>query len=191
MIRACPRCGSSVVAGQEYCLGCGARLTGRGIVAGPRELGRGWASRAGLALAVAAAGAALAVAVSRGQSDGTDLVTAVGGFATLPTASTLPSSPVPGPEGMVEWPPGEDGWTVVLVSIPQTKGRRVAVVRARQAKRKGLTTVGILDSSRYASLHPGYWVVFSGLYASEAEATSALERARKAARTSTVRRIVP
>ena len=55
----------------------------------------------------------------------------------------------------------------------------------------GLTAVGLLDSSRYASLHPGYWIVFSGIYASEAEATSALEDARRFARTATVRRVVP
>jgi hypothetical protein len=49
----------------------------------------------------------------------------------------------------------------------------------------------VLDSSRFASLHPGYWIVFSGVYSSEAEATSALEDARAAARTSVVRHIVP
>jgi hypothetical protein len=48
----------------------------------------------------------------------------------------------------------------------------------------------VLDSSRYASLHPGYWIVFTGVYASEAEATSALEAARRFARTATVRRVV-
>jgi hypothetical protein len=66
----------------------------------------------------------------------------------------------------------------------------VAVTRARQARARGLGTVGILDSSRYASLHPGYWIVFTGVYGSEAEATSALERARRAVRTATVRRVV-
>jgi len=36
----------------------------------------------------------------------------------------------------------------------------------------------LLDSSRYASLHPGYWVVFAGVYPSEPEATSRLREAR-------------
>ena len=53
---------------------------------------------------------------------------------------------------------------------PQIEGRRVAVARTRQARRKGLSPVGILDSSRYASLHPGYYVVFQGVYDSEPEA---------------------
>ena len=68
---------------------------------------------------------------------------------------------------------------------------RAALARARAARKKGLPQVGVLDSSRYASLHPGYWVVFSGVYTSEAEATSALEDARKGSRTAVVRRVVP
>ena len=79
----------------------------------------------------------------------------------------------------------------MLASIPQTEGRRVAVARTREARRKRLSPVGILDSSSYASLHPGYWVVFTGIYSSEAEATSALQPARRASRTATVRRVVP
>jgi hypothetical protein len=33
--------------------------------------------------------------------------------------------------------------------------------------------VGVLDSSRYSSLHPGYYVVFSGIYSSRAQADAA------------------
>jgi hypothetical protein len=54
-----------------------------------------------------------------------------------------------------------------------------------------MAEVGILDSSQYASLHPAYWVVFAGVYSSEAEATSELQAARRFARTASVRRIVP
>ena len=42
------------------------------------------------------------------------------------------------------------------------QGRRRA--RARQAKQKGLKDVGVLISSQYSSLHPGYYVVFAGIY---------------------------
>ena len=52
--------------------------------------------RATLALVVAVAGAALAVAATDGGSDGAALVTATGGFATVPESTTLP-------------PPSEDG----------------------------------------------------------------------------------
>jgi hypothetical protein len=113
----------------------------------------------------------------------------VGGFATAPQ-STVGDAPV-GPSGVAEWPIDQDGWTIALASLPQTSGRAAALTRARAARARGLPQVGVLDSSRYASLHPGYWIVFSGVYSSEAEATSALEDARRASRTAVVRRVVP
>ena len=66
----------------------------------------------------------------------------------------------------------------MLVSLPKVEGRDAALAQAEQARRKGLRQVGVLDSSRYASLHPGYWVVFSGVYASEPEAASRLREAK-------------
>ena len=186
----CPRCAAPAVSGQEYCLECGGRLPGSALTGRRRESGRGWLLRAATALVVALAGAAVAVAATSTGRDSAEVVTATGGFATLPTTSTLPS-PEAGPAGVVEWPAAEDGWTIVLASLPQTEGRRVAVARTRQARRKGLSPVGILDSSRYASLHPGYWIVFTGIYGSEAEATSALQPAKRFSRTAAVRRVVP
>jgi hypothetical protein len=185
----CPRCGARALAGQEYCLDCGIRLPGPGAVGSRASSPRAWVVRAALAFAIALGGAAAAVAATDAGDDSSQVVTATGGFATLPTTSTLesPSSPA----GIVEWPVGEEGWTIALASIPQTEGRRVAEARARDARRKRLSAVGILDSSRYASLHPGYWIVFTGVYGSEAEATSALQPARRASRTATVRRVVP
>ena len=186
----CPRCGASVEPGQEYCLACGDRLPGPGL-ARRRERATGWKQRAAIAAVVALAGAAVAVAASDPSPETAAIATVTGDFATVPTTSTLPS-PSEGPAAASgEWPAGEDGWTIVLASVPQTKGMRAADARAADARRSGLDQVGILDSSRYASLHPGYWVVFTGVYDSEAEATSALEPARQVARTATVRRIVP
>jgi hypothetical protein len=136
---------------------------------------------------VALAGAAAAIAATGSDGGGTTIVTAMGGFATAPQTTDGEAT---GPSGVAEWPTGEDGWTIALASLPQTGGRAPALTRARAARAKGLTAVGVLDSSRYASLHPGYWIVFSGIYASEAEATSALEAARRYARAATVRHIV-
>ena len=79
---------------------------------------------------------------------------------------------------LAEWPTGTTGWTNILDLGSQGDGRDAAVARAEQARRKGLRRVGVLDSSRYASLHPGYWVVFAGVYPSEPEATSRLREAR-------------
>lgn len=183
---ACPRCETPVEAGQEYCLGCGSRLPGRGAPPGARPAE--WALRALAALGVAVAGAVLAVAAGGERSDGAQVVTATGGFVTVPTMGTLPSE-VPS-EGATGWPSAEDGWTIVLGSFPQAEGRRAAALQAREARRRGLRRVGVLDSSSYASLRPGYWIVFTGIYTSEAEATSDLARARRVVGTADVRRIV-
>jgi hypothetical protein len=186
-VHACPRCGTPVEPGQEYCLGCGARLPGRGGAFGARKP-VAWVPRAAAALVAAAGAAALAIAAGDGRSSGAGVVTATGEFATVPQASTLPAeTPSSGTAG---WPTTEDGWTIVLASVPQAEGRRPAALRAREARKRGIRRVGVLDSSSYASLHPGYWVVFTCIYTSEAEATSELEQARRFARTATVRRIV-
>lgn len=186
----CPRCGEPAAPGQEYCLECGSRLPGRSHFGRARDPGQGWIVRAAVAFIMAVAGAAAAIAATGGDGERARVVTATGGFATVPSSSTLPA-PEAGPRGIVEWPAGDDGWTIALASVPQTRGRGPAIARTREARKRGLSPVGILDSSRYASLHPGYWLVFVGIYNSEAEATSALEPARRVSRTATVRRIVP
>ncbi|MGZ4441253.1 MAG: SPOR domain-containing protein, partial [Gaiellaceae bacterium] len=81
--------------------------------------------------------------------------------------------------GRFAWPARRSGWTVVLSSYPEPKGRAAARATAAHAAHAGLRQVGTLDSSNYASLNPGYDVVFSGVYGSPAEAQAALERARQ------------
>ena len=186
----CPRCRAPAASGQEYCLECGLPLAGR-QAARSRSVVSGWVSRSVLAALVALAGGAAAIAATSGGGGTAEVITATGGFATLPSSSTLPSPAGSASSGVADWPAGEDGWTIVLATLPQTRGSKPAIARARRARAKGLPGLGVLDSSRYASLRPGYWVVFSGVYASEAEATSALGFARKAARTATVRHVVP
>ena len=185
----CPRCGEAAASGQEYCLECGARLAGAWAESS-RDPGSAWLARALVAALVALAGTAVAIAATDERGVGVDLTTAIGGFTTAPTSTTLPGPSEEGATGVGDWPVGVDGWTIVLASLPQTEGRRAADGRAERARARGLIDVGVLDSSRYASLHPGYWVVFSGVYASEAEATSALESARRASRTAAVRHVV-
>ncbi|HEX4745466.1 MAG TPA: hypothetical protein VFU99_01175 [Gaiellaceae bacterium] len=183
----CPRCREPLASGQEYCLACGARIADPSRLR-PRT-GTGWARRAVATGVVALIGAGAAVALTGNQADANEVVTATGGFATAPQ-STTGEAPI-GPSGVAEWPAEQEGWTIALASLPQTSGRAAALTRARRARAKNLPQVGVLDSSRYASLHPGYWIVFSGVYSSEAEATSALEVARRASRTAVVRRVVP
>jgi hypothetical protein len=182
----CPRCGEPLAVGQEYCLECGAHVV---RARRSKALSSGWARRSLIAAAVALLGAVAAIAATGNSGSGPAIVTATGGFATAPRTTNGDGAATP--SGAAEWPAGEDGWTIALASVPQTRGRKPAVARVKAAHRKGLDSVGVLDSSRFASLHPGYWIVFTGIYASEAEATSALEDARRYARAASVRHIVP
>jgi hypothetical protein len=168
----CPRCGAAVAGGQEYCLECGLRLPGSSRL-GPVPVNR---RRVVVSLlvtgVVALGGAAAAIALTRDTATATPIITATGGSEVVRT------NPGSGASAGKDWPAGKRGWTNVLVSVPKLQGKDVALARAEQARARGLRQVGILDSSRFASLHPGYWVVFAGVYASEPEATSRLREAK-------------
>jgi hypothetical protein len=60
----------------------------------------------------------------------------------------------------------------VLASVPVDEGRTAALARARSLG-QSLGSVGLLESSRFTSLRPGYFVVFRGRYRSAGAATAA------------------
>jgi len=78
----------------------------------------------------------------------------------------------------VTWPPSKDGFTVVLKSVPTSNGRSQAEAAADKARTNGLSQVGILNSSDFSSLNPGYYVTFTGIYNTESQANAALPNAR-------------
>jgi hypothetical protein len=203
----CPRCGTGIEPLQEYCLECGLRLRSPGVVP---ALATGWRRRLRwypgdwvwpslLALLVAAASAAGAIWWTRDASSAAG-TTVVGDTSQLPTVATTATVPTTGPAAtvptrtttrparrpqparrtLIEWPKGRSGWTLVLASYPTSSGRQTAVTKAREALRAGLSQVGVLESSRYASLHPGYYVVFSGVYPTIAAAQDAVAKAASA-----------
>lgn len=159
-----------------------------------------------LTLLVAILGAAAAIVLTQESEAKGNTFTAAPPLSTVqepttvPTAttapptvdtSTLPSAPEPTtttrkpprkpvPAGRASWPANENGWTIVLVSYPKTNGRDSAFSTAARAAKAGLQTVGVLDSSRYASLQPGYLVVFAGVYGSKSEADAGVATARQA-----------
>jgi hypothetical protein len=216
----CPRCDAPALAGQEYCLNCGARLpqAAAGSVArasasvGERHDWAGtWLVPALLGLVIAVLGTGAAIAISGDGDDQIAISTATGGSLTVtggtptltapepttaPTRTTAPAAttappPPPVNPAAITWPRDRRGWTIVLLSLPQQNGRPAAAAQATKARDGGLRRVGVLDSSRYASLHPGYYVVFQGVYESEAEASSALQRARTVFPSAYQREIVP
>lgn len=199
----CPRCGSARGEDDRYCLDCGLalpRVTGR-----LAALRRVWLRRVGwypgdwvwgalLALVLAVAGAAAAIAVSDRRAPRSVAVfrapatvavaaptpvTSTAPAATTTAGGTLPVPPEPGTNGRLTWPRNENGWTVVLVSFPKLTGRTQALDTAARAAR-GLREVGILDSGGFSSLQPGYLVVFTGVFASKADADAAVPTARQA-----------
>ncbi len=204
----CSRCGATVEPLQEYCVECGLRLRGVGVVP---TLASGWQRRVRwypgdwiwpslLALVVAVIAAAGAIWWTRDASSAAS-TTVVGDTAPLPTVPTTQSIQTTGPaatvptqtrlttttgrprprrRALIEWPQDRNGWTLVLVSLPTSSGRPQAVGRAREAIRAGLDEVGVINSSEYASLHPGYYVVFSGVYSTIGAAQDAVSDAAEA-----------
>jgi hypothetical protein len=127
-----------------------------------------------LALVVAIAATAGAILVTRHREAGRTTLVALG----VPVAPTTKAAARA--NGRLVWPAGRSGWTVVLSSYPAPKGRVTALAAAVRAARARLPQVGTLSSGSYASLYPGYDVVFSGIYGSSADAQKALGRARDA-----------
>jgi hypothetical protein len=113
-----------------------------------------------------------------------------GTTTTAPTTTTLPTTTQPTTTttgttttttttgGLTTWPAGKNGFTVVLKSVPHSQGRSAAETEARRAQSQGLPQAGVLNSSNYNSLNPGYWVAFSGVYDTKAQAESNLTTAR-------------
>ena len=64
--------------------------------------------------------------------------------------------------------------------VPEDERPAEALATATGPPSHGLHQVGILDSSRYASLQPGYLVVFTGIYGSRSDADAAVGTARQA-----------
>lgn len=61
--------------------------------------------------------------------------------------------------------------------------------RQEEARAKGLDA-GVLYSSNFSSLNPGYWIVFSGSFASSSEAAQRARRARSLGYTDSYPRFV-
>jgi hypothetical protein len=209
----CPQCTAPVEVGQEYCVECGLRLTGEAPGSRsplPGERSHAWLGPAFVALIVAALGAGASIAISSDGDVREAISTATGGSLTItgtgplltapePTTktktSTAPAATTPKPPpvnpAFATWPRPQRGWTIVLLSLPQSGGRAAADEQADTARQGGLRRVGVINSSRFASLHPGYYVVFTGVFETQTEAVSALQRARAVFPSAYVREIIP
>jgi cell division septation protein DedD len=204
----CPRCGTPHEPNQEYCLECGLRLPAEASGLVPRlsrawrsRIGwypGDWVWPSLLALLIAAvAGIGAAAFVSHDQQRAA-YVTGTSPFGVAPSTITPPERTTTTPPGPTQtgtqpsppqqkpavpqtlkaWPAGQSGWTVVLQSLPAANGRSFALAQARVAEHSGLQDVGIIDTAQYSSLHPGYYVLFTGVYSSLDDASTAVTTAR-------------
>jgi hypothetical protein len=198
----CPRCGAAYEPLQEYCIECGLRLPlERGIGS---AVGRAWRLEVSrypggwlwVVLVLLALTAFATVASILASGEGESAVRTIVATAPPPTARpTTPTATAFAPTttappttatttrprkqtSPIKWPEGRSGHTVVVGSVPTTRGREAALRLARAAILAGMPRVGVLDSSEFASLRPGYFVIFSGSYESEDEALAAVEAAQ-------------
>ncbi len=187
--RRCPRCGSALAPGQEWCLECGAEV-GMTIASPPSW--RGPVLLVGALLAVAVIALVLALVELAGDAEQ---------VAEQPAATPAPAAPVaptPAPEAttvppasttpaIAEWPAGTTAWTIVLES---SATREAADARAEELAGQGVS-VGVLDSNDFSSLEPDRFVVFSGQYDSQRAADQAREALQGQVEGAYVRRVVP
>lgn len=206
--RRCPRCGARLSAEQEWCLDCGAAVSTR--IAEPR----GWRASiavVGVLLALALVAVILAIVELAGPAETVTEVPQTPTPAATGAAPTATPTPAAGEEGgatptptttpsaspagtatpaanLAPWPSGKTAWTVVLNS----SGTREDAERiAGELAGKGVPGVGVIDSDDFESLGPDSFVVFSGVYESEALAQEALGQVRERAGGGSARKIVP
>jgi septal ring-binding cell division protein DamX len=192
--RECPRCHAPLRPDQEWCLNCGAGVGAR--VAAPR----GWhwpvAVVSGL---LALMLIAFALALVELAKDPEQVTTTQTPPAATPAPTPAPSgtadpSQIPPASGgtaqppqVSDWPAGKTGYTVVLESATN---RTAADARAKDLTGRGIP-VGVLDTSGYAPVAAQRFVVFSGQFASRADARTALRGLRNQISGARVARIAP
>jgi uncharacterized OB-fold protein len=200
----CPHCGAICEPFQEYCLSCGERLVETGTATtGLAEhwryafsaSDRSWRWPVLVALVVAVLAATFAILANQINQTKTlqelgptvhPTSTATGtvgtqtstGTTTPTTTEAKPPKPLVDSAGLIAWP-GPPNYTIVLASLPISSGKSGARQKALEALNAGLGDVGVLKSSDYSSLHPGYFVVFSGVFGDQSAALRRLPAARK------------
>jgi hypothetical protein len=166
----CAQCGARLDDEQEWCLECGGART---LIHPPPD----WrVPVVVIGAVVAAAIAALVIALLNISSPGA-APSAAQSVASAPPATTVPgpaaatTTTTAGRVNIATWPPGLPGWTAVLA---HSRSQQVADRDAAKVARAGIQ-VGVLDSTQHPALAPGFWVVFSGRYPTQAAALAASE----------------
>ncbi len=199
----CPACLSPMRSDQRYCLECGERLAVDEIPpppgGGSAFANRNTSILAIVAVVLIIAGAGLAWVALRTTTNGDDPVTTAATASTA-TDTTVTDTGITDTgitdtgitdtgitdtgitdTGMTDtgssatgWPAGQSGYAVILASKDTASFTEAdAQAIADQASAAGVQMVGVLDSSQFPTLNPGYWAVFSGPYTTKDEAATA------------------
>jgi len=200
----CRACGAPLAADQRYCLECGERagaprssqaapvaspapqVEGGGETSAAAAHPAAAAPRVGTATLLAGVGVlllAMGVGVLIGRSAAGKTTAAPAQVISVPAASGAGAQAATGAEASFagDWPAGTDGYTVKLQALPQAGTTPAAVQAAKAAAiAKGAKNVGALKSSSFASLKPGNYIVYSGVFHDKAAAQRALPSLRKA-----------
>jgi len=94
------------------------------------------------------------------------------GSSPGPTRKSVGGKPVTGTAGT------RGNYIVMVASIPLSDGRGAASAEAAKARSHGISSVNIVDSSRYPTLRTGFYAVYSGPYPTLSELLPALEQVR-------------
>jgi hypothetical protein len=90
-----------------------------------------------------------------------------------------------------DWPAGTSSWTVELQTLTKGLATAASVNAAKSADAaKGARGVGVLDAAKYTALGSAY-VIYSGVYSSQAKATAALAKLRGSFPSAKVIHVVP
>jgi hypothetical protein len=120
------------------------------------------------------------ITVNGGSSTGTG-TSGTGGASPASTAATISDN----------WPSGKSAWTVQLQTLPKTGATAATVDSTKStATGKGATGVGVLDAANYKSIGSDY-VIYSGVYPTQAAATTALAKLTKSFPGAKVIHVVP
>jgi hypothetical protein len=212
----CASCGSPLAEDQRYCLHCGERTAPPSSVllgGAPSQAAavqsstslvppgypppgvpgaQGGGERRGNALTIIAGVGvlllAMGVGVLIGRSSASKANAPVSPVINVATAPASTGSPATSEAAFTsDWPAGTNGYTVQLQTLPSASTALSAVEAAKgAATAKGAKSVGALKSEEFASLAAGNYVVYSGVYSKEGEASKAVEGLKKSFPTASV-----
>jgi hypothetical protein len=196
---ACAACGAPVVSDQRYCLECGERqlpvsefLKGEpraaAAAAPPTQPPAGTAAvaprgnaltlLAGIGVLLLAMGVGVLIGRSSAGSARTpapEVITVGTDGAAANGASTAPSEEA----FKSDWPAGAKGWTVELQTLPDGSTASQLASAKSAAAGKGASAVGALSGEEFPSVGAAGFVIYSGRYASRAQAQHAAAALKK------------